>query len=130
MYGAALGSETLAIERRVLGPEHPDTLALMNNLANGYQSDGKFAQAEALHSQALEAQRRVLGPEHPDTLKSMGNLANVYEDEGKYLQAEALYSQTLELQRRVLGPEPVSYTHLDVYKRQTRTSALSRKPGT
>ena len=29
-----LHEETLAIQRRVLGPEHPDTLTSMNNLAS------------------------------------------------------------------------------------------------
>ena len=40
----------------------------MNNLADVYDEEGKYAQAEALYSQTLEIQRRVLGPEHPDTL--------------------------------------------------------------
>jgi Tfp pilus assembly protein PilF len=47
----------------VLGPEHPDTLRSMNNLAVVYDDQGKYAQAEALYSQTLEIQRRVLpGP--------------------------------------------------------------------
>jgi len=93
------------LRRRVLGPEHPDTLTALNNLAVAYVHEGKYAQAEALDSPTLEIRRRVLGPEHPDTLTSMNNLAIVYYDEGKYAQAEALDSQTLEIRRRVLGPE-------------------------
>jgi len=60
----ALYSQTLEIQRRVLGPEHPDTLLSMMNLANVYGYQGKYAQDQALHSQTLEIQRRVLGPEH------------------------------------------------------------------
>jgi tetratricopeptide (TPR) repeat protein len=77
----------------------------MNNLANAYYYEGKYAQAEVLQSQAVEMKRRVKGPEHPSTLYSMNNLALVYRLQGKYEQAEALHSQTLEIQRRVLGPE-------------------------
>jgi serine/threonine protein kinase len=95
----------LDLQRRVLGPENPDTLKSMNNLAVVYVHEGKFAQAEALDSQTLEIRRRVLGPEHPDTSMTMNNLATVYYNEGKYAQAEALDSQTLEVRRRVLGPE-------------------------
>ena len=95
----------LDLRRRVLGPEHPDTLSSMSNLAAVYDLAGKHAQAEALDSQSLAIQRRALGPEHPATLKSMSNLAYVYFDEGKYAQAEALGSQSLGIQRRVLGPE-------------------------
>jgi len=95
----------LDLRRRVLGPEHLDTLISMNNLALVYTDQGKDAQAEALLSQTLEIERRVLGPEHPNTLMCMHNLARVYMGEGKYAQAEALYSQTLEIERRILGPE-------------------------
>jgi hypothetical protein len=47
------------MRRRVLGPEHPDTLASMNNLAAVYNDESKYPQAEALDSQALEIKRRV-----------------------------------------------------------------------
>jgi tetratricopeptide (TPR) repeat protein len=97
--------QTLEIRRRVLGPEHPDTLISINNLANVYWSQGNFTQAESLYSEAMETQRRILGPEHPDTLLSMGNLASTYAEEHKYAQAEPLFTQTLEISRRVLGPE-------------------------
>ena len=90
----------------MLGPEHPDTLASMNNLANVYRWQGKYAQAEALYSQTLEIRRRVLGPEHPDTLsfhEQSGARSTFHR--ASIAQAEALHSQTLEIQRRVLGPE-------------------------
>ena len=96
---------SIDLRRRMLGPEHPDTLTSMQNLAMIYRDQGKYPQAEALNSQILEIRRRVLGLEHSDTLKSMGNLAVVYEDEGKYAQAEAHDNQTLEIRRRVLGPD-------------------------
>ncbi len=64
-YGQAeaLYSQTLEIQRRVLGPEHPDTLLSMGNLADTCAKEGKYAQAEALFSQTTELSRRVLGPE-------------------------------------------------------------------
>jgi tetratricopeptide (TPR) repeat protein len=101
----ALWQEVIEIQRRVLGPEDPDTLQSMNNLANVYGGEGKYAQAETLEQKALETRRRVLGPEDPDTLQSMNNLAFAYANERKYAQAEALDSQTIEMERRILGPE-------------------------
>jgi eukaryotic-like serine/threonine-protein kinase len=93
------------LRRRVLGPEHPETLNTMDNLAMVYREQGSYQQAEALEGQTLEIRRRVLGPEHANTLRSMANLAIAYEDEGKFEQAEALDSQVLEIQQRLLGPE-------------------------
>jgi tetratricopeptide (TPR) repeat protein len=80
----------------------------MNNLANLYHAQGKWAEGEALQLEAFEVKRRILGPEHRDTLISMGNLANTYATEGKYIQAEPLFKRALEVQLRLLGPE-----HLD-----------------
>jgi Tetratricopeptide repeat len=73
----------------------------MMNLADGFTSLGKYAQAEALDTQTLEIMRRVTGPEQDNTLLTMNNLAGVYANQGKYGQAEALYSQTLETCRRI-----------------------------
>jgi tetratricopeptide (TPR) repeat protein len=89
----------------VLGPEHPDTLYSMNNLAEAYCSHGKYAQAEALQSQTLEIRRRVLGPEHPSTLYSMNRLANIYHQQGKYGLAETQAAQALAGRRHALGLE-------------------------
>ena len=75
---------------RVLGPEHPDTLATVNNLASLYRSQGRYGEAEPLYRRALEASERVLGPEHPHTLGSVNNLAVLYRSQGRYGEAEPL----------------------------------------
>ena len=49
----------------MLGPEHPDTLASVNNLAGLYEATGRYEAAEPLYQRALEASERVLGPEPP-----------------------------------------------------------------
>jgi hypothetical protein len=95
----------LQLRKPLLGVEHPDTLASMNNLAGAYHAQGKYAAAAALYIQTLEISKRVLGAEHPDTLASMGNLAGAYLAQGKYAAAAALYIQTLEISKRVLGAE-------------------------
>jgi len=100
-----LFSQAVATERRVLGPEHPETLLSMANLANVYESQGKFAQAEALFSQTLSIQRRVLGPEHPDTLYTLSGMAFLYQRHGGYDSAETYAAQALAGRRRALGSE-------------------------
>src|ERR1035438_8552798 len=54
--------ETLDIQRRVLGTEHPDTLRSMNNLAIVLNHQRRFTEAEKLHRETLDIQRRILGP--------------------------------------------------------------------
>jgi eukaryotic-like serine/threonine-protein kinase len=95
----------LESQRRVLGPEHPDTLRSMGTLARVVGDEGHYAEAEKLQRETLEIRRRVLGPEHPDTLASMNLLAGILVYNRHEEEAEKLLRETLEIRRRVLGPE-------------------------
>ena len=97
--------KSMEIRGRVLGTEHPDTLAARNSLADVLWREGRYPDAEKLNRETLAISRRVLGPEHPDTLQSMNNLALDLSREGRYAEAEKLDRETLNIRRRVLGPE-------------------------
>ena len=90
---------------RLLGPEHPDTLITVGNLAVLFEDKGDYEQAEAYYKRELEARERLLGPEHPSTLNTVGNLAGLLRRKGDYEQAEAYYTRCLEASERLLGPE-------------------------
>ena len=45
--------EALRIYRKVLGPEHPDTVTSLDNLAGLYWTMGEYAKAEPLFQEAL-----------------------------------------------------------------------------
>ncbi|KAI2970177.1 hypothetical protein CBS147482_10909 [Aspergillus niger] len=97
--------QVLELRKQVLGPEHPDTLASMSNLALTYWYQGQWKEAEELQVQVLELRKQVLGPEHPDTLFSINTLALTYLNQGRWKEAEELEMQVLELHKQVLGPE-------------------------
>ena len=96
---------SLTDRRRVLGEDHPDTLASRNNLAGAYQEVGDLGRAIPLLQHGLTECVRVLGKDHPDTLRSRNNLAGAYRDAGDLGQAISLYEQTLTDRRRVLGKD-------------------------
>ncbi len=60
-----LEEEALAIHKRVLGPEHPQTLNSMHHLALMLHDLGKLEEARKLNEEILVIGKRVLGPEHP-----------------------------------------------------------------
>jgi tetratricopeptide (TPR) repeat protein len=97
--------QALQLKEKVLGKEHPSTLASMNNLARVLDSQGKYEEAEQMHRQALQLWEKVLGQEHPSTLTSMSNLAEVLRSQGKYEEAERIHRQALQLKEKVLGQE-------------------------
>ena len=94
-----------SISAKVLGAEHPDTLASMNNLGLTYRKQGRWDEAEKLGVQVMEMMKKVLGAEQPDTLTSMSNLASTYWDQGRWDEAEELQVQVMETIKKVLGAE-------------------------
>ena len=78
-----MNRQTLARREKVLGPEHPDTLTSMSNLALVLDSQGKYEEAEAMNRQTLARREKVLGPEHPDTLTKHEQLGGGAETPGQ-----------------------------------------------
>jgi tetratricopeptide (TPR) repeat protein len=100
LYGRALeGYE------EKLGPEHPDTLSTVQNLAVVYQDLGRYEEAEQLCHRALEGREEKLGPMHPATLSTIQSLAAVCRDRGRYEDAELLCHRALEGREETLGPQ-------------------------
>jgi len=94
---------SLELRRRLLGEEHPDTLAALKALGLLFRQQGKAAEAEALLTKVLDVQRRVLGEDHPGTLETTYALALLYDDQEKFARAEQLLTKALDGQRRTLG---------------------------
>jgi serine/threonine protein kinase/Tfp pilus assembly protein PilF len=95
----------LRLRTLALGPDHPETLDAVNDLALVRKQRGKLAEAEPLYRQNLDARRRVLGSEHPDTLLAINNLASLLAETGKLADAEQLFRENLEARRRTGGAE-------------------------
>jgi tetratricopeptide (TPR) repeat protein len=90
------------LREEVLGPEHPDTLTSMSNLALVLDSQGKYEEAEAMNRQTLAQQEKALGPKHPETLLSVYRLAHLLAKQHRvdeslllYQRASAGYDTTL-----------------------------------
>jgi Tfp pilus assembly protein PilF len=88
--------ETLDIRRRILGPDHRDTLMSMNNLANILFIEKRYGDAGKLEQETLDIQRRVLGPNHPDTAMSTYNLGGIALHKGKPDEALSLLREAVD----------------------------------
>jgi len=86
----------------------------MNNLANGYQENGKPDLALPLLAECLKARRARFGADHAEVLGSMNNLALAYQDTGKLDLAVPLFEETLKLARAKLGADhPLTLTTMN-----------------
>jgi hypothetical protein len=85
-----LTETVVAVLKRTLGEEHPDTLGSMHNLALIYSEVGRWQEALQLTETVVAARKRTLGEDHPDTLASMHNLALRYSEVGRRREAPQL----------------------------------------
>jgi tetratricopeptide (TPR) repeat protein len=97
--------ETLTIQLRTYGPEHPRTLLSKSGLADELFKEGHVREAERLNRETLAAMVRVIGPQHPSTLVCQSNLAQDLIGEGRYAEAEKIAREAFEADLRTLGPQ-------------------------
>ena len=95
----------LVIYEKVLGGEHPNIAALLNNIAEGYKAQGDYAKAESHLRRALTINEKALGGEHPDVASFLNNLAMLYDTKGDYAKAEPLFRRALAIREKALGGE-------------------------
>ena len=100
-----LQQRTYDTSRRVLGEDHPDTLASAGNLAGTLQALGDLAGARDLDQRTYDTSRRVLGEDHPDTLAIASNLAVTLQALGDLSGARDLHQRTYDTSRRMLGED-------------------------
>ncbi len=106
-----LFEETLKLQKSKLGPEHPDTLRAMNNLASAYQADGKLDLALPLYEEALKLKKAKLGPEHPNTLITMNDLGAAYWSAKQFDKSVPLFEDLLRRREAKLGRDDPGTLH-------------------
>ncbi len=84
----ALCEDTLARRRRILGDDHPDTLASARSLAGVLRVVGEEEKARDLYREVWQRRRRVLGPTHPRTLDTGRKLDLLLEQLGQPPEAQ------------------------------------------
>jgi tetratricopeptide (TPR) repeat protein len=92
----------IMIQRRILGPDHDDTLASSHELAATLARQAQFHEAETLYRDILERRARLC---HPDrySFSSRHELARVLAEQGRLDEAEFQYRDLLDSRIRVDG---------------------------
>ncbi|MFD8735241.1 tetratricopeptide repeat protein [Streptomyces sp. NPDC059618] len=96
----------VAAEReRLLGPDHPDTLASRYEVGFTLSRTGLPAEALGEYARVAQARERVLGVGHPDTLAARQEMAYVLGQLGRHLEAHQAYTSVLAARERAMGPD-------------------------
>jgi serine/threonine protein kinase/tetratricopeptide (TPR) repeat protein len=94
-----------AIYARLRGPDDPDTLLAMHNLASSYDMLGRIDEALKLREETLARRRARLGSDNLDTIASMNNLGLSYGNAGRMDDALKLREETLARFKAVEGKD-------------------------
>jgi Tfp pilus assembly protein PilF len=95
----------LAIEEKLLGPDHPDTTTSLNNLGLLLKSQGDLAAARPYYERALAIREKSLGPHHSHTAKSLNNLGVLLWEQGDLAGARPHFERALAIFEKALGPD-------------------------
>jgi tetratricopeptide (TPR) repeat protein len=99
----ALLRPCLEAERRVLGPEHPETLATMYELAQALTAQHRLAEAESLVREVVTVRRRKPEAENGSRVESITLLGSILNSLNRHSEAEALFFEAVAL-ARTIGP--------------------------
>jgi tetratricopeptide (TPR) repeat protein len=101
----AMGRKALDLQRRALGPDHPDTLWFQNNLADYYHRDNNLAQAESLYRDLVTRARLVFPHGEWDLGHFEFHLGEVLAQEGRTTEARAVLTDSVAILSKSLGAD-------------------------
>jgi tetratricopeptide (TPR) repeat protein len=101
----AVSREMLALQRKHLGPAHPDVLAAHNLLARTLTTLLKNREALTVHTEAVTLHEQVYGADHPATADAQVDAAIVSSRVGLYKEALTLSDRAYQTYRQRFGPE-------------------------
>jgi tetratricopeptide (TPR) repeat protein len=92
-----------AMERLAKPEQALDLATCLNWLAELYDSQGRYGEAEPLLVRSLSIREQQLGTNHPHVATSLNNLAELYDSQGRYGEAEPMYMRSLSIREQQLG---------------------------
>jgi serine/threonine protein kinase len=97
--------QALDLRRQLLGEDHPDTIASLDNYGEVLRNRGRLSEAEPVARDAYERSVRVNGAEHLETTHALHDYAQVLMSLGRWREAEVHTKAVAEQLRRHLGDD-------------------------
>lgn len=95
--GITILEHLLGQAKDLLGGENEETMAIMGNLAAGYQKQQRWKDAEQLEEDVLKFRRRTLGDHHRYTLSAFGNLSRNLTHQRRWSDVAILCKEELAI---------------------------------
>jgi tetratricopeptide (TPR) repeat protein len=119
-----LGEAALAKARAERGPDHPETIATMTELATAYGWSREFDRSIPLFEEALRRRSARSGADHPEAWLVRANLGSNYKDVGRLDEALPLLEGAYRSGRERNSLRWVGPRLLDAYARLGRADKV------
>ncbi|HEX3356370.1 MAG TPA: tetratricopeptide repeat protein [Tepidisphaeraceae bacterium] len=102
--------QSIELRKSILGPDHPDIIWRMQNLATAYWQGRGPQTALPLAQQVLKWQMERLGPDHLETLQSAVQVASLCNAVGRHQEALLMIEDAVKrLKQKVAADDPVLF---------------------
>jgi len=101
----AMSRQALAMQKKLLGNDHPDIARSHFSVATLLRRQGKWAEAETEYREGVAMWRRLQAKDNFEVESALGYLAEVLMSQGKLPDAEAQRREELAMSRRLNGDE-------------------------
>ena len=88
---------TLKLGESMIGPDHPGTLSIRNNLADAFEALCRWADAEALRRTTLDRRRRTERPISPSLAGDLAGLGANLMRQARWSDAEPILRESLSI---------------------------------
>ena len=105
-------AELTAIGDQVFGPGHPDSMAIIERLADAYVAAGRPEEAVAWHERVSAELARAFGLEHPRALEARVSLGHVLMSAGMRDQSLSVLAAALSDSEGAHGPQHHESVHI------------------
>jgi tetratricopeptide (TPR) repeat protein len=103
------------IREKALRPTHPQLALSLNNLAESYRLQGRYAEAETCYQKSLVINETLHGPEHPSVAAVLQELAKLCTSQRKPAEAEqyqqrasAIFQKSVEASEKRTGQDALT----------------------
>ncbi len=115
----------LAVGTREKGPDHPDLIPILNNMAYRFLSMEDLGRAQALLERSLAIVQAHVDPDHLALVEPLNNLGELYRRQGRAWQASELLLRAL----RILEAKVPDESHQDLIVLLRNAAAALRDAG-
>jgi eukaryotic-like serine/threonine-protein kinase len=96
-------SRALELAPAELGNDHPDHISALFDLAQCYEAQGRYGEAEPMLIRVIDALRRLNGTDDHEVAGARRVLGLLYRNQGRIRQAEGVLAEVLRIRERIGG---------------------------